>query len=160
MRLPLMGERLNAAVSKTVVPRKRYRGFESPPLRSRKPRIACRDPAREVGFSPLSGEFGGELGGKLNSTHRSPAEANTPNKRPAGFPPRLKKCRRDRARGADAWRTEGPVSVTTASGMEMPSVCLSSRIQWPVVFLGPPVRERMWIHPISRSSNAGNQEEM
>ena len=28
-----VAERLNAAVSKTVMPRKRYRGFESPPLR-------------------------------------------------------------------------------------------------------------------------------
>ena len=32
--------------------------FESP-LRFRKPRIECWDPVRVAGFSPLSGEFGG-----------------------------------------------------------------------------------------------------
>jgi hypothetical protein len=55
-----VAERLNAAVSKTVVPRKRYRGFESPPLRFRKPRIVCRDPVPRAGFSRLRGEFGGK----------------------------------------------------------------------------------------------------
>jgi len=48
--------------SKTVVPCKRYRGFESPPLRLGKPRIVCRDPVRVAGFSRPSGEFGGNSG--------------------------------------------------------------------------------------------------
>jgi hypothetical protein len=44
---------------KTVVPCKRYRGFESPPLRFEKPGLTCRNPVHEAGFSCHSGEFGG-----------------------------------------------------------------------------------------------------
>jgi len=55
------------AVSKTVVPRKRHRGFESP-VRFRKPRTACRDPARQAGFSRLWGEVGGNSGAKPTTT--------------------------------------------------------------------------------------------
>ncbi len=56
-----MAERLNAAVSKTVVRRKAHRGFESPPLRFTKPRIVCCDPVREAGFWRLWGPLGGGL---------------------------------------------------------------------------------------------------
>ena len=56
-----VAEGLNAAVSKTLVPRKWYRGFESP-LRFRKPRIVCRDPARVAGFSRLRASSGASRG--------------------------------------------------------------------------------------------------
>ena len=41
----------------------RSRGFESPPLRFRKPRTACWNPAREAGFSLLWDKFGGKHNG-------------------------------------------------------------------------------------------------
>jgi CubicO group peptidase (beta-lactamase class C family) len=44
----------------SAVPRKQYRGFESPLSTLGKPRIVYRDPVREAGSSRLSGDFGGK----------------------------------------------------------------------------------------------------
>jgi hypothetical protein len=63
----------------TVVRRKRYRGFESHSLRSRKPRMALRSPAAAAGFSRLWGE----CGGKLANTHRRGTDKMTPDIMPA-----------------------------------------------------------------------------
>ena len=57
--------------SKTVVPRKRYRGFESPPLRLRKPGTAYRNPVGEAGFSRLSGECGATGGQTRQRTRQT-----------------------------------------------------------------------------------------
>ena len=58
----------------------RYRGFESPPLRFRKPRMGCQDPAQEAGFLRLSGKSGdasrGQLGGKLDSSEGDETDGN------------------------------------------------------------------------------------
>jgi hypothetical protein len=61
--------------SKTVVPCKRYRGFESPPLRLGKPRMACRDPIAETGCSRLWGAFGGRA-----VANSSPADEPRPTR--------------------------------------------------------------------------------
>ena len=53
-----VAERLNAAVSKTVGPGNRSRGFKSPPLRLEEPRTAYMNPVDEAGFSRLWGELG------------------------------------------------------------------------------------------------------
>ena len=46
------------------LPRKRYRGFESPLSALESQESACRDPVQVAGFSRLSGEFGGKSGAK------------------------------------------------------------------------------------------------
>jgi hypothetical protein len=68
-----VAERLNAAVSKTVVPRKRYRGFESPPLRIVLPRQTTEGlPARSEGIpNPRGRERKRESPFGLSSSERS-----------------------------------------------------------------------------------------
>jgi hypothetical protein len=48
----------------------RSRGFESRPLRFRKPRTASRSPANVAGFWRLSGEFGGKAGANSTTLHQ------------------------------------------------------------------------------------------
>ena len=56
----------------------RYRGFESPPLRFRKPRTAADDPVREAGFSRPSGEFGGKSLANSTARERMQTDAKGP----------------------------------------------------------------------------------
>ena len=68
MRVPFEFRRARCAggfPSPELVPCKRYRGFESPPLRLGKPRTACRDPVRVAGSSTVEGRRGGRERGQF-----------------------------------------------------------------------------------------------
>jgi hypothetical protein len=60
-----VAEWLNAAVSKTVWPCKRSRGFESPPLRLGKPKICLCEPGPAARFLRVRWQVHVKVGGKL-----------------------------------------------------------------------------------------------